>query len=595
MYAEHNLLAALKVPAYTTDTLGNITFYNEAAALFWGVRPEIGTSKWCGSWKLFMPDGTSLAHEDCPMAVTLRSGRAVVGAEAALERPDGPRVSFMPYPSLVWNGEGVLTGAVNLLVDLSDRDRDALHQERLAAIVSSSDDIIISKTLDGIVTSWNSSATRILGFEEAEMIGQSMLKIVPAELAHEEAEILDKIRSGERIQHFDTERLAKDGTRVQLSLTVSPLRDRTGRIVGASQVARNVTERKRSEELQRLLFGELNHRVKNTLATIQAIAAQSLRRAASPAEFVASFSGRVQALARAHDLLVRGQMKEASFADLMQGQVVLGSIDARISQSGPDIRLDPQTVVQVALVLHELATNARKFGALSVPHGTLNVSWILAFVGAGAPELVINWKEGGMTNLTAPTSAGFGSTVIAHALEGAGGITRIEYHRDGLTCQIRLPLSVSEEARLSVPAMPLLRKEPVPVVKVDSGVLKGRKILVVEDEAIIAMDICDNLDAMGLVTIGPARSLDQARHMVKDISIEAALLDANLNGDPVGEIAAALTARGIPFAFVTGYGREALPAGYRNATVLSKPFGGEELVSLVRELFKSPSVVSQVY
>src|SRR5262249_40145183 len=160
------------------------------------------------------------------------------------------------------------------------------------------DDAIVSKTLDGYITSWNTGATRIFGYEAEEMLGQSIKRIIPAELHGEEEQILAKLRRGERIEHFDTIRIAKDGRRIDISLTVSPVRDRTGRLIGASKVARDVTERKQAEKLQALLVGELNHRVKNTLATVQAIANQTVRMVKSPAEFATSFNGRLQALAR---------------------------------------------------------------------------------------------------------------------------------------------------------------------------------------------------------------------------------------------------------------------------------------------------------
>src|SRR5690606_1667187 len=139
-------------------------------------------------------------------------------------------------------------------------------------------------------TSWNASATRLFGWAPEEAIGRSITLIVPRELHDEERDILSRLQRGERIDHVDTVRVAKDGRRIDVSLTVSPLRDRTGTVVGASKTARDISERKQSEELQRLLFDELNHRVKNTLATIQAIAGQSLRSAASPRDFVAAFS-----------------------------------------------------------------------------------------------------------------------------------------------------------------------------------------------------------------------------------------------------------------------------------------------------------------
>ena len=224
------------------------------------------------------------------------------------ERPDGSRVRFMPMPSLRPRRRGRGRSAPSTcIVDESDRNEAEIGLARLAAIVASSDDAIVSKTLDGVITSWNAGATRIFGYAADEMIGRPISRIIPPELLPEEEGILARLRRGERIEHFDTVRVAKDGRRLSISLTVSPIRDGAGNVVGASKVARDVTERKLSEERQRLLLGELNHRVKNTLATIQAIARQSLRAEPSPSAFVAGFTGRLQALAQAHDLLVRGR------------------------------------------------------------------------------------------------------------------------------------------------------------------------------------------------------------------------------------------------------------------------------------------------
>ena len=211
------------------------------------------------------------------MAVTLKEGHPVRGVEAIAERPDGTRVPFLPYPTPLRDATGQLVGAINLPVDLTERRRAEVESAQLAAIVASSDDAIISKTLEGRVTSWNEGASRIFGWEASEMIGQPILRIIPPELHDEEVEIMARLRRGERIEHFDTVRLAKDGRRVDISLAVLPIRDSSGRVTGASKVARDVTERKEAEKLQRLLVDELNHRVKNTLATVQAIASEDAR------------------------------------------------------------------------------------------------------------------------------------------------------------------------------------------------------------------------------------------------------------------------------------------------------------------------------
>ena len=590
-----DLLEALPVAVYMTDAEGRITFYNQAAAEFWGHRPELGTAKWCGSWRLYWPDGQPLPHDQCPMAIALREGREVRGIEAVAERPDGTRVPFMPYPTPLRDGSGHVIGAINLLVDLRERKSAEIETARLAAIVASSDDAIISKTLAGRITSWNAGATRIFGYEPEEMIGQPVTRIIPPDLHHEEETILAKVRRGERVDHYDTVRCRKDGRRIDISLTVSPLRDHSGKVVGASKVARDVTERKRSEELQRLLLDELNHRVKNTLASIQAIASQSLRRAATPGDFVASFNGRVQALARAHDLLVRGEMRGADVAEIVREQVALGAADAnRIFCLGPFLTLDAKTAVQLALVLHELATNARKYGALSIPMGQLSITWDTHT--SADTELFITWKETGVPKVRVPTSRGFGTTLIERTLAAHGGDAAVRYGADGILWEIRLPLP--EQVRQSW--IPRAEGAAEPETRLiganDSADLRGMRVLVVEDEALVAMEIEAQLSAEGCRVIGPAGTVERAKALVDGTELDAALLDANLGGQPVHELAAALTQRGIPFAFATGYGRDGLPQEFQQAAVLTKPFGPDQLIGVLRTILgedgRSPDVVS---
>jgi PAS domain S-box-containing protein len=245
------MIDALPTAIYTTDAKGRITHFNPACVEFSGRTPELGSAHWCVTWKLFYPDGRPMPHDECPMAIALKEGRIVRGAEAIAERPDGTRVWFEPYPTPFFDDEGNVTGGINMLVDITERKTSEEATARLAAIVKSSDDAIISKDLDGIIRSWNSGAERLYGYSAEEIIGRPVTKLIPEDRADEEPSILARLRRGERIDHYETVRRRKDGSRVDISLTVSPVRDSTGQIIGAAKIARDITERKEAEKALR--------------------------------------------------------------------------------------------------------------------------------------------------------------------------------------------------------------------------------------------------------------------------------------------------------------------------------------------------------
>jgi two-component system CheB/CheR fusion protein len=175
MTSGSEILEALPVAVYMTDAEGRITFYNQAAVDLWGRGPKLGIDCWCGSWRLYWPDGRPMAHDECPMSLAIKEGRPIRDAEAVLERPDGTRIPFRPYPTPLKDASGRVIGAINLLIDATNLKDAEIESARLAAIVVSSDDAIIGKTLDGRITSWNAGATRIFGYQADEMIGQSSL------------------------------------------------------------------------------------------------------------------------------------------------------------------------------------------------------------------------------------------------------------------------------------------------------------------------------------------------------------------------------------------------------------------------------------
>ena len=255
------VLDALPAAIYTTDADGRVTYFNQAAVDLAGRRPELGKDEWCVTWRLYRSDGTPLPHDQCPMAVALREDRSVRGVEAVLERPDGMRVSFLPYPTPLRDASGALVGAVNMLVDLTDRKASEDARAYLSAIVESSDDAIISKSLDGVVTSWNRGAEAIFGYKADEMIGRSIATLFPPDRMDEEDLILDRLKRGERVDHFETVRRRKDGREIDVSVTISPVRDETGRVIGASKIARDISGQKRTEAALRDLHENLERRV----------------------------------------------------------------------------------------------------------------------------------------------------------------------------------------------------------------------------------------------------------------------------------------------------------------------------------------------
>ncbi len=248
------LLAVLPAAMYTCDASGVITYYNEKAAELWGRRPELGDTdqRFCGSFRLYRPDGTLLPHAETPMARALRDGSSARGEEVAIERPDGSRIHVSVNIDALRDENGRVVGAINVFSDITRQHRAETARAYLAAIVDSSDDVIVSKRLDdGRITSWNAAAERVFGYTAEEAIGQHITLIIPPELHEEEASILARLRRGERIEHFETVRVAKDGRRLDIALTVSPVKDQHGRIIGASKVARDITARKREQRTLR--------------------------------------------------------------------------------------------------------------------------------------------------------------------------------------------------------------------------------------------------------------------------------------------------------------------------------------------------------
>jgi PAS domain S-box-containing protein len=241
------LLELLPVAVYTCAApAGTITFYNAQAAALWGraPRPDDTDERFCGSLRLFWPDGRPLPHDQTPMAMALAEGRPVHNEDVLMEQPSGRRIVVRVNIDPIRDQAGRVVGAVNVFEDVTERRRAEHAQAHLAAVVESSDDAIVTKSLEGTITSWNAGAARIFGYSAEEAVGRSITLIIPPDRYHEEVGILERLRRGERIDHYETIRRRRDGSLLDISISVSPVRDASGRIVGASKIARDITAQK---------------------------------------------------------------------------------------------------------------------------------------------------------------------------------------------------------------------------------------------------------------------------------------------------------------------------------------------------------------
>ncbi|WP_091923703.1 PAS domain S-box protein [Phyllobacterium sp. CL33Tsu] len=437
-YSRDSIVMELPVAVYTTDKSGMLTFYNKAAAELWGRMPEIGKERWSGALRLYWPDGTAMQHDECPLATTLREEREVRDVDAIAERPDGSRIAFMPFPVLLRNKQGEIVGALNMLRDITEQRRDEAMAERLAAIVESSDDAIISKDLSGMVTTWNKAAERIFGYTAEDMIGRSITTVIPPDRLYEEPGIVERVRNGQRIDHYETVRQRKDGTRIHVSLTVSPVKNASGRVVGASKIARDITDKKESEERILMLMREVNHRVKNQYAVILSMIRETSSRTTDVVEFEQQIRERIMALARSHDLLVHATWRGATLSDLLLEQIKPFGDENRLTMTGPSMVLQPNAVQYLGIAFHELATNSAKYGVFSSETGEINVDW---FVGDEGKTFYLAWTETGGPPVKLGRTRGFGKTVLERITPlSLGGEGMLEQSVNRIVWTVRAPM-----------------------------------------------------------------------------------------------------------------------------------------------------------
>jgi len=290
-----------------------------------------------------------------------------------------------------------------------------------------------------VITTWNAGAERLFGYLAEEIIGQPISVLIPPDRQDEERTIIERVGRGERVDHYETMRLRKDGSLVPVSLTVSPVRNSNNEIIGASKIARDISERKQKEEHIALLAREVDHRAMNLLAVIQATV--RLAHADTPEALKAVIEGRIKAIANVHTLLERSRWAGAELRSLVAEELspYLQDGEARAELIGPNLMLKPKVAQSIAIILHELMTNAVKYGALSVSAGRVRVQW--SDVADG--KLVILWTEKNGPPVKPPERRGFGTRVVDQLIQSElNGEVHFEWRAEGLVCRLAFDTAI---------------------------------------------------------------------------------------------------------------------------------------------------------
>jgi PAS domain S-box-containing protein len=458
--ASDGILDMLPIATYICDARGTILQYNSRAVELWGRAPDPGQTReqFAANSRFLQLDGTEAARS--LLSEVLETGKPVRDAERMIERSDGTRIIVSVNIDPLRDAKGNVTGAVNCFLDVTERKRmdtaleqsrlRALEREQLLAATYEHAAIGISEVApDGRFLRVNEAICTIAGMTREEHLATKLFDHTHPDDADADREAFRKQVEG-KLEFYSVEKRLKrlDGRIVWLSVRSSPVRGDDGHLQYVVRVVQDITERKASERRQKLLIDELNHRVKNTLATVQSLASQSARGAATPAAFREGFEGRLIALSKAHDQLTVHHWESADMRALLSGSLApyagAGTGAERVILRGEDLVLRPRAVLTLAMVFHELTTNAAKYGALSAPGGSIEIRWRPARGTDGRKMLQIEWVEQGGPPVVAPKRRGFGSKLIEGSVAAEhGGSARLTYDPAGLRCEILMPMEAA--------------------------------------------------------------------------------------------------------------------------------------------------------
>ncbi len=532
----------------TINDVQRVILFNPAAERMFGLSAKEAIGQ---PISRFMPERYQATHADhiARFAQTGVTNRQMgsLGAISGL-RADGSEFPIEASISQVEVGGERLSTVI--LRDITERTaaEDALleSRRRMEGIVESAMDALISVDEEQRIILFNPAAEHMFGVASGEAIGAPIERFIPT-----------RFRAGhvEHIRRFKetgvTNRkmgalgavsgLRANGEEFPVEASISQV------VVGGARLAtvilRDITERKANEEARHLLAREVDHRAKNALAVVQALV--SLTKAETTAEFIAAVRGRVSALGRAHSLLAENQWEGGELGQIIAEETAAYQGPGRIKVDGVPVVLSPNAVQPLSLLVHELATNAIKYGCLSVEHGLASVSWRLL----PGKELELSSVESGGPQVGEPVSKGFGSTLVLEVVtRQLQGTLDMQWPPGGLRLTATLPPTVYR-----FDPWPKAATRDVATKVADVGVA-GRRLLVVEDETLIAMELCQDLAALGWNIVGPAATIEEAMRLIDEQPLpDAAVLDVNLGGKLVYPLAELLQAKGVPFVFCSGY------------------------------------------
>jgi len=458
----------------------------------------------------------------------------------------------------------------------------AESKRRLEGIVDSAMDAIITVDEQQNIVLFNPAAELMFGVTAGEALGEPIARFIPDRFRAAHDEHIRRFRdtgvTGRRMGALGAiSGLRSDGHEFPIEASISQVEINGERL--ATVILRDITERQANEEARLMLAREVDHRAKNALAVVQSLV--SLTTAPTREAFVQAVRGRVSALSRAHTLLAQNRWKGASLAQIVSDETEPYQRPGQILMSGPEILLQPNSVQPVSLVIHELATNAVKYGALSAPEGKITLRWRLMPEGG----LEITWIESNGPPVSKPGTRGFGSTLItAMVCRQLGGSFDMDWATDGVRAVFRLPAASFQ------PALADRRPDPARPDARPPDIHGEGRLLLVEDEALVAIELSRALEDCGWEVVGPAATLKEAFELVAaNNSIDAAVLDVNLNGEMVYPLADELETRGVPFLFCSGYETIERADRYRYSPVVRKPTSFAILMSELRRILSGRS------